>query len=68
MINYEYFQAEGVCVIGGGCVESWVKQIDRRVQISGASWHPRHAPQVLAQCRYGALFWSWHPWDTLRCV
>jgi hypothetical protein len=53
IINYEYFQAEGVCAIGSGCVEFWVKQIDRRVQLSGASWHPRHAPQVLAhRCAY----------------
>lgn len=53
IINYEYFQAEGICAIGSGMVESWVKQIDRRVQISGASWHPNHAPQVLAhRCAY----------------
>lgn len=53
IVNYEYFQAEGLCSIGSGAVESWVKQIDRRVQISGASWNPKHAPQVLAQrCAY----------------
>lgn len=53
IVNYEYFQAEQICAIGSGAVESWVKQIDRRVQISGASWNPEHAPQVLAQrCAY----------------
>ena len=36
MINYDYYQAEGICSIGSGAVESAIKQIDRRVQISGA--------------------------------
>jgi hypothetical protein len=48
IVNYEYFQAEELCAIGSGDVESWVKQIDRRVQLSGASWNPKSAPQVLA--------------------
>jgi hypothetical protein len=53
IINYEYFQAEGICAIGSGDVESWVKQIDRRIQVSGASWNPNHAPRVLAhRCAY----------------
>ena len=38
MINYDYYQAEGICSIGSGAVESAIKQIDRRVQISGARW------------------------------
>lgn len=53
IVNYEYYQAEELCAIGSGAVESWVKQIDRRVQLSGASWNPLHAPQVLAhRCAY----------------
>jgi hypothetical protein len=53
IVNYEYFQAEGFCAIGSGDVESWVKQIDRRIQVSGASWSSNHAPQVLAhRCAY----------------
>jgi len=36
MINYDYYQAEGICSMGSGAVESAIKQIDRRVQISGA--------------------------------
>lgn len=53
IVNYEYFQAENLCAIGSGDVESWVKQIDRRIQLSGASWNPEHAPQVLAhRCAY----------------
>jgi len=31
MINYAYYQAEGICSIGSGAVESAIKQIDRRV-------------------------------------
>lgn len=38
MINYDYYQAEGICSMGSGAVESAIKQIDRRVQISGARW------------------------------
>ncbi len=50
--NYEYYQAEGI-PIGSGSVESWVKQIDRRTQISGAQWREDHIPQVLAhRCAY----------------
>lgn len=50
--NYEYYQAEGI-PIGSGDVESWVKQIDRRTQISGAQWREDHVPQVLAhRCAY----------------
>lgn len=48
-----YYQAEKLCAIGSGDVESWVKQIDRWVQVSGASWNPKHASQVLAhRCAY----------------
>jgi hypothetical protein len=50
--NYAYYQAEGI-PIGSGSVESWVKQIDRRTQISGAQWREDHVPQVLAhRCAY----------------
>ncbi|UIE35998.1 ISKra4 family transposase [Leptodesmis sichuanensis] len=50
--NYEYYQSEGI-PIGSGDVESWVKQIDRRTQISGAQWREDHVPQVLAhRCAY----------------
>jgi len=50
--NYYYFQSEGIS-IGSGAVESLVKQIDRRVQISGAQWNSQNLPQVLKQrCAY----------------
>jgi hypothetical protein len=53
IVNYDYFQAEGLCSIGSGVVESAIKQIDRRVQISGAQWKSENVPQVLAhRCAY----------------
>jgi len=36
IVNYQYYQAEQICSIGSGAVESAVKQIDRRTKISGA--------------------------------
>jgi hypothetical protein len=52
-VNYDYFQAEGLCSIGSGEVESAIKQIDRRIQISGAQWNSENVPQVLAhRCAY----------------
>lgn len=48
IVNYAYYQAEGICSIGSGGGESAIKQIDRRVQISGAQWNPQNVPQVLA--------------------
>jgi hypothetical protein len=53
IINYEYYQAEGICSIGSGAVESSIKQINRRIQISGAQWHSGNVSQVLAhRCAY----------------
>jgi hypothetical protein len=49
IVNYDYYQAEGICSIGSGAVESAIKQIDRRLQISGAQWNAENVPQVLAQ-------------------
>ena len=53
IVNYDYLQAEEICSIGSGAVESTVKQIDRRLQISGARWKREHVPTVLAhRCAY----------------
>ena len=53
IINYQYHQAEQICSIGSGAVESTVKQIDRRTKISGAQWKVENVPQVLAhRCAY----------------
>lgn len=38
IINYEVFQRDEICSIGSGAVESGIKQIARRIKISGASW------------------------------
>lgn len=58
IVNYAYFQAEQLCSIGSGAVESGVKQIDRRLKLSGAQWKLENVNQMLAlRCAYlnGAL-------------
>ena len=53
IVNYEFYHTEQLCSIGSGAVESTVKQIDRRTQISGAQWKADNVPQVLAhRCAY----------------
>lgn len=52
IVNYHEFHSQGIS-IATGQVESAVKQIDRRLQISGAQWLEQNVPQVLAQrCAY----------------
>ena len=48
IVNYDYYQAEEICSIGSGSVESGIKQISRRIKISGAQWKAENVPQVLA--------------------
>jgi hypothetical protein len=44
---FEYYQSEAICSIASGVVESTVKQIDRRLKISGARREGREAyPKV----------------------
>lgn len=45
--DYWYFQTEHIGSIGSGAIESTVKQIGRRVKISGAQWNKQNVPQVL---------------------
>lgn len=53
IVNYDYYQHEQICSIGSGAVESAIKQISRRVKISGAQWNEENVPQVLAhRCAY----------------
>jgi hypothetical protein len=53
IINYEILSLDGICSIGSGAVESGIKQIGRRIKISGASWKSEHVGQVLAhRCAY----------------
>jgi hypothetical protein len=50
--DYRYLHAQGV-TIGSGAVESAVKQINRRLKISGAQWGATNVPQVLKhRCAY----------------
>lgn len=51
IINYHYYQQEQICSIGSGAVESAIKQVGRRVKISGAQWNEENVPQVLAHRR-----------------
>ena len=43
--NYRYYQMEGF-PIGSGPVESWVKQMDARLQVTGAQWNEETLPQM----------------------
>lgn len=50
--NYRYYQMEGL-PMGSGPVESWVKQIDARMQVTGAQWSEESLPQILKlRCAY----------------
>ncbi len=46
--DYWYLSSEQICSIGSGAIESTVKQIGRRIKISGAQWNQLNVPQVLA--------------------
>ena len=50
--DYQSDQQQGFC-IGSGAVESTIKQIGRRLKLSGAQWKPENVAQVLKQrCAY----------------
>jgi hypothetical protein len=53
IVNYAYYQAEGISSIGSGAVESAIKQIGRRIKISGAKWNFGSVNQILGvRCAY----------------
>lgn len=53
IVNYEHYQAEQLCSIGSEAVESAVKQIGRRLQISGARWNTASVNAMLSlRCTY----------------
>jgi hypothetical protein len=53
IVNYAYYQAEQLCSIGSGAVEAAVKQIGRRLQISGARWNIASVnPMLNLRCAY----------------
>lgn len=47
IVNDDYYQTEGICSIGSAAIESTIKQIDRRLKISGAQWDESSVSQVL---------------------
>lgn len=52
IVNYAYFQAEGL-PIGSGAVESSIKQIDARMKLTGAQWNPENVPKAVSiRCAY----------------
>lgn len=53
LVNYKYYQAEGLCSIGSGAVESAIKQIDLRLKLVGAQWKADNVNQMLQiRCAY----------------
>jgi len=53
LLNYQQVQADQLCSIGSGAVESAVKQIDRRLKLSGAQWKRENINQMLRlRCAY----------------
>lgn len=52
IVNYEYYQLEGIS-IGSGAIESSIKQIAARIKLTGAQWQAENVPQVLRhRCAY----------------
>jgi len=53
IVNYSYYQAEQLCSIGSGAVESAIKQIGARMKISGAQWNIESVNHILSvRCAY----------------
>lgn len=53
IVSYSYYQAEQLCSVGSGAVESAIKQIGRRVSLSGAQWLPESVNGILnVRCAY----------------
>ena len=53
IVNYQVLSEENICSIGSGAVESTVKQIDRRLKISGVQWSLKNISQMLKlRCTY----------------
>ena len=53
IINYHYYQQEKLCSLGSGSIESGIKQIGRRIKISGAQWKSENVNSILfVRCAY----------------
>lgn len=52
IVNYDCFKAEGIS-IGSGAIESPIKQIGGRINLSGVQWNAENVPQALLhRCAY----------------
>jgi len=62
--------AEQLCSIGSGAVESAVKQIDRRLQISSQMEPGLHEPDVVIEMRIlnGQLAFDFRKKGCSRCI
>lgn len=47
IVNYSYFQAKQICLIGSGAVQSAIKQVDHRIKLSVSQWVPDNIQQAL---------------------
>ena len=53
IVNYKFLQSSQLASIGSGSVESAVKQIDRRMKISGSQWKLENVNRALQlRCNY----------------
>lgn len=53
IVNYAYYQAEQICSIGSGAVESAIKQIGMRLERAGSQCYPENVPPMLQlRCAY----------------
>lgn len=53
IVNYSYCQAEQICSVGSGAVESAIKLLGTRMKITGAQWKANNVNQVLSvRCAY----------------
>lgn len=53
IVNYQSYQEEKIASIGSGTVESTIKQIGRRLKISGAQWKSDSVTKILSlRCAY----------------
>jgi hypothetical protein len=53
LINYDYYQKERVCSLGSRAIESGIKQIGKRVKLSGAQWKNENISSILSlRCAY----------------
>lgn len=50
--DYWYLHSEHACSIGSGAIESTLKQIGRRIKLSGAQWNDLNVPLLAHRTAY----------------